>query len=665
MRQALMAFCRLIMLTMLVLSPAAAHAVYQVSEVAPVWDGTDANRLKIPTLDYDHTYGDESVFRYTLPWTFYYNGTGFNSIYLDSNGSVWFVAAGPLHSFNLADAPRGVVAWNNDLSSYFNGGVFVQHKTDPERVVIEWQTETYDEESLSVVNTFEVVLFKNSNIRIDYKTFNTAAGMDFGSGLAFGGGISLSLTSAVGNVFNLAGRSFLFTGSPKISVPSSFSYNFPSTFLGQDSAPLPFMVKNVGGGNLAIGNVGFRPDPSGLPPEFRISSDQCSGQNLEPMGSCIVDIVYHPTSAYKGITFVQVPSNDPIRPLAETFTQGTPITTAPVVSISSPASGTTTSSATPIVGYSVSDGSTVTVTLDGAVINKTSGQLLGPLEEGLHTLAIFSSTTGTTPVVSNFKVDLTPPVVTIVSPVTGISKNNIPFLNYTASEGSVVVNIDGFEVVKASGDILDILSDGSHTIEVRATDAGGNVGFQIVSLTIDTISPVLSVSTLPDQSSTKNKILNVAGTVQDANLAEVMINGQPVSLTDGTFSTAVSLNVGANVITVLALDLAGNLRTDTRTVFYDNTGPVIAVIHPVDGSYTTNAQVTVTGTVDTGATVTVNGVSASVINDTFSALVDLIQGVNTINIIAFDMYGNNSSQKRTITYDDIKPQLAITRPSQD
>src|ERR1039457_6261949 len=122
----------------------ATDGYYTVAETSSAWDGTDADPLKTPTTDYDYAYGDEESVSYNLPWNMTFYGQNYSSITADTNGNVWFSATDSANSFNLATTGRGpvIAAWNNDLSSAFNGGVFIQHKTNPERIVIEWQTET-------------------------------------------------------------------------------------------------------------------------------------------------------------------------------------------------------------------------------------------------------------------------------------------------------------------------------------------------------------------------------------------------------------------------------------------------------------------------------------------------------------------------------------------
>jgi hypothetical protein len=186
---------------------AATDGFYNLMEVTSSWEGTDASRTKTPTADYNYTYGDESSVTYTLPWSFNFYGQAYSQITADSNGNIWFTATGSAHSFNLTNTDRGpvIAAWNDDLSSYYYGGVFIQHKTNPERVVIEWQTETYLEEGYSHPNKFEVVIFQNGAVRLDYKSSSATLAKDYGSGLSNDNGTNfINLSTVFGPAYTLA-----------------------------------------------------------------------------------------------------------------------------------------------------------------------------------------------------------------------------------------------------------------------------------------------------------------------------------------------------------------------------------------------------------------------------------------------------------------------------
>ncbi len=190
---------------------ASTDGYYNLNRAVSAWDGTDADRLKAVTSDYNYAYGDESSVTFQLPWNFPFYGQNYSQITADSNGNIWFSSTGSAHSFNLANTGRGpvVAVWNNDLSSYYSGGVFIQRKTNPERIVVEWLAESYSDEGTSRPNRFAAVIYQNGSIRLDYGSFSAATPGDFGSGISQGNGsASINLTSSYGSPYSLAGYSY-------------------------------------------------------------------------------------------------------------------------------------------------------------------------------------------------------------------------------------------------------------------------------------------------------------------------------------------------------------------------------------------------------------------------------------------------------------------------
>lgn len=231
-------------IVLLVLTPslllAANDGMYVLTEITPaVWDGTNATIPQTATQDYDAISGDDVTLSYTLPSSFsgftYYR-VPYGQITVDTNGNIWFANSSSDYAINLPAPGKGPVisAWNTDLSSYVSGGVFVQHKTAPERVVIEWQSDTFTEEGAVIQNDFEVVLFPDGKIRIDYKGFNAANPTDYGSGVSKDDNshyVNISDPVNYGSVYNLAGRSFLIKDVNQ-STTNSMSVSFAGTGTG-------------------------------------------------------------------------------------------------------------------------------------------------------------------------------------------------------------------------------------------------------------------------------------------------------------------------------------------------------------------------------------------------------------------------------------------------
>lgn len=221
--------------------------------------------------------------------------------------------------------------------------------------------------------------------------------------------------------------------------------------------------------------------------------------------------------------------------------------------------------------------------------------------------------------------------------------------------------------------------EGSNTFYAWAKDAAGNVSLAksaTVTVTIateDTTKPTLTISALANGALTNKVTLNISGNASDAGgIQAVTVNGQAVVVNpDSSFSTAVSLAVGANTITVIATDNAGNQQTDNRTITSDPTAPILGIASPADNSNSVQSFITLSGTISENSTVTfsVNGGSpqaASIDGDSFTATVYLEAGANTTLVTATDLAGNSTNAKRTVTFaSDSTMSLAVTSPNLD
>ena len=195
------------------------------------------------------------------------------------------------------------------------------------------------------------------------------------------------------------------------------------------------------------------------------------------------------------------------------------------------------------------------------------------------------------------------PVITISSPSNGayIASNqpNIVFTVTDETNGSGVkidslsVKIDGSAITSGitktaitNGYSVTVtpstLSDGSHTVTINCADNDGNRATEkSTTFTVDTVPPVLNVTSPDDGLITNKSTVVVAGTTNDSTSSPVTltVNGDKVSVgSDGSFSKTVTLSEGENTITVKATDKAGKVSTVTRTVTFDSSTPVIESI---------------------------------------------------------------------------------------
>lgn len=274
-----------------------------------------------------------------------------------------------------------------------------------------------------------------------------------------------------------------------------------------------------------------------------------------------------------------------------------------------------------------------------------------------------------------------PPIVieptlpkTTVSPEAGYYNKSLT-LTMTATENAAIYyTMDGTAPSTASPRYTSPLAVAA-TVRVRyfAVDVAGNSEAPItLDYVIDREAPLLHISTLADGKSTNNATLNVAGQLSDnSGIKELRINNVGVTVeNDGSFSWAVALLAGNNQIVTTVTDLAGNQASDTRTVTLDQTAATLSLSSPADNSKSAKPSTAISGSTDGNAVIAlkVNGLAAEAVTrngNGFTGTVHLAVGLNTIEITATDPAGNVATAKRSVTYDNRQPTLAVTQPDQD
>ena len=294
------------------------------------------------------------------------------------------------------------------------------------------------------------------------------------------------------------------------------------------------------------------------------------------------------------------------------------------------------------------DGTTVTLTDNGngtysgtlAAPNKTSFNVNGGHYYPVKVVATNMAGTSTTVDDSHatlgealrlFVKELTAPTIAIASPTAGQYLGTAaPSITFTltddANGSGVAINtlkivVDGTTYTNTSSGVTvstitngynvtcvpSTLPDGEHTLQISVSDNDGNKSTSTtVKFVTDTIAPTLNV-TNPAENGTfvSESALTVTGTASDSTSGTptitIKLNDRDqgaVTVTNGSFSKAVTLVNGANTIVITATDKAGRVTTITRTITLDTSSPVIAsvVINPnpveVGQNYTVTIEVT-------------------------------------------------------------------------
>jgi len=207
---------------------------------------------------------------------------------------------------------------------------------------------------------------------------------------------------------------------------------------------------------------------------------------------------------------------------------------------------------------------------------------------------------------------------------------------------------------------------GPDSFTYTASNANGTSAPATVSITVKSrilAAPVLQLSMLADGATTSDVLLRVGGVVTAANgLRSLTVEGISVQpLADGRFSYPVRLKTGANTITVIATDQAGLTTQASRTVTLDPMAPVLNLGQPADGAVFKDGHQIIEGVVtlapespDPLASVSyaLNGAQpqdVTLSGSSFSFGVDLVSGVNTLEVRATTAAGKIVSVQRTVT----------------
>ncbi len=208
-------------------------------------------------------------------------------------------------------------------------------------------------------------------------------------------------------------------------------------------------------------------------------------------------------------------------------------------------------------------------------------------------------------------------------------------------------------------------TDGPHSAVVNVKDFAGNLRTEVWAWTVDTTGPSLAiVDPSSDVTTNANAWTLVAQTDPGATVV-VTLNAVPQTASvspEGRITSTLDItNDGTYVVGVTVADALGNEQTMSRTIVSDGTSPVITA--GIDVPTPTNARsTTVAGTVDEAVSeVFVNGGRVAVAADgSFTALVPLAEGSNSIVVTTVDAAGNTGTRTLgPIVRDTVAPSIAV------
>ena len=231
-------------------------------------------------------------------------------------------------------------------------------------------------------------------------------------------------------------------------------------------------------------------------------------------------------------------------------------------------------------------------------------------------------------------------------------------------------------------------SGGYYPVSITAEDDAGNtstvdssdatLGTSLRLVVKEKVAPVITV-TYPTESAyiisnkptIKWKVTDDDSGV-NAETISIKIDGNS-AITSGITKTAVTggyecqytptsaLADGSHTVLFNASDNDGNAAVQKSVTFtVDTVAPILTINSPANNSITNTAACTVSGTTNDATsspvTVTVNGENVTVGSDgSFSKVITLTEGDNTITVVATDAAGKSTTVTRTVTLDTGAP----------
>lgn len=205
--------------------------------------------------------------------------------------------------------------------------------------------------------------------------------------------------------------------------------------------------------------------------------------------------------------------------------------------------------------------------------------------------------------------------------------------------------------------------------------AGANVN-QNVNIRIilqDIIhDPLINIANPVDEGIYNTSIVWVNGTAEDPesgiHKVTVIPIGMPEITANGTedWGTNITVADGDWDLSVNATNYAGVKETKTISITVDTVEPDLFVTYPAPVDLVNTANITVEGTTEIGAVVTVNGMNASVDpQGNFNLTITLPEGMNSVIVASRDIALNYNHSYHMVEVDLTPPPLVVFDPEGD
>lgn len=429
-----------------------------------------------------------------------------------------------------------------------------------------------------------------------------------------------------------------------------------------------------------------------------LSTSSCDLTALNASAASPVASAYSLVTATDGTYYVCAIGMDSAGNWQASATVGGPLvvdTTAPVLTKTSPASGTSFQGSVTVVGTCENG---LTVSVAGSPASDISAPSSMTCASGAFSLNIslagsdgskslvLSSTdaaANTSTVSFSLLKDTTAPALAFTNPAAGTAGKNGLTIEGTC-EVNLPITLSGAGLTSPtsatcvngvfSEDIVFTAVDGNKVIEIAQADGAGNNTTATRTFVKDATGPVLTIASPAANTSAKNGV-TLAGTCEEGLSIALSGSGlaSPASTTcatGGNFSVAVifSATDGTKTISVSQTDLAGNITTVSRDFIRDNVAPAFTFASTAIQNQSNNLNyVNFSGACETGATITVK------LNSVTDGTTDCADGVwlyrtasqvtdatRHYTLTAADAAGNETALVGSWVRDATAPSLSLT-----
>ncbi|MFC1685518.1 beta strand repeat-containing protein [Nanoarchaeota archaeon] len=304
-----------------------------------------------------------------------------------------------------------------------------------------------------------------------------------------------------------------------------------------------------------------------------------------------------------------------------------------------------------------------------------TGNLTGQTwDEGVNSIQIYANdslgNTGAGAVITTeFTLDTTAPVLTLVSPTLGANVTNAENVTFTVTDGAGLgletcwwTNDTGTTnntVTCGTNITAAVWDEGVNTVILYANDTLNNIGTTTSVFTVDSTPPAVVLVSPALATNTTNTVINVNFTASDVSTAlqacwwtnsSGAVNN---SITCGANITGQTWDEGSNTVVYYVNDTMGNENSSTAQFTIDTTGPTFVwVSQPATASVGDNVSMNVTvsdGVLPVTANITINNTVYVMTNDgsdTFNLTYQYISAVE-YNVTAWDGLANSAISAST------------------